>query len=184
LAKFKFHKANLFSSTSSKPISQSYTQTFKKNIKNIVKIKENFLNLLAQKVKEVHKVLNNLKKNKSKLNITTKSPPRKQVIILMSSLNTNKFIAKSNQHIANINIFLKNVKSNILADFIWTDNKEMIITNKIVANSNFRVIENYIKNVDEVDTSKVISLDFLNPNLISRFWISYIILKILTYLSH
>jgi len=60
----------------------------------------------------------------------------------------------------------------------------MIITNKIVANSNFRVIENYIKNVDEVDTSKVISLDFLNPNLISRFWISYIILKILTYLSH
>jgi len=60
----------------------------------------------------------------------------------------------------------------------------MIITNKIVANSNFRVIENYIKNVDEVDTSKVISLDFLNPNLISRFWIFYIILKILTYLSH
>jgi len=118
LAKFKFHKTNLFSNTSFKPISQSYTQTFKKNIKNIVKIKENFLNLLAQKVKEVHKVLNNLKKNKSKLNITTKSPPRKQVIILMSLLNTNKFIAKSNQHIANINIFLKNVKSNILADFI------------------------------------------------------------------
>ena len=83
--------------------------------------------------------------------MTTKGPFRKQVIIPMSLLNTNRFMAKSNQHITNINRLLKDVKSNVLADFIYTDNKEMIITtNKVATNSNLKVIENYIKNVNEV----------------------------------
>jgi len=133
-----------------KPIGQSYAQAFQKNIKDIVKIKENFLNLSAEKVEEVHKVLNNSKKDKSEFNMTTKGPFRKQVIIPMSLLNTNRFMAKSNQHVTNINRFSKDVKSDVLADFICTDNKEMIITtNKVATNSNLKVIENYIKNVDE-----------------------------------
>jgi len=60
-------------------------------------------------------------------------------------------MAKSNQHVTNINRLLKDVKSDILADFICTDNKEMIITtNKVATNSNLKVIENYVKNIDEV----------------------------------
>ena len=105
LTKFKFYKTNSPSSISSKPIGWFYTQASKKNIKDIVKIKENFLNLSAQKVEKVYKILNNSKKNKPKLNITAKIFFRKQVIILMSSLN--RFIAKSNQYVTNINRLLK-----------------------------------------------------------------------------
>jgi len=47
LAKSKFYKTNSSSSMSFKPIGQSYAQAFQKNIKDIVKIKENFLNLSA-----------------------------------------------------------------------------------------------------------------------------------------
>ena len=104
----------------------------------------------------MHKVLNNSKKDKSEFNMTTKGPFRKQVIIPMSLLNTNRFMAKSNQHITNINRLLKDIKSNVLADFIYTDNKEMIITtNKVATNSNLKVIENYIKNVNEVMSPKL-----------------------------
>jgi len=47
LAKSKFYKTNSSSSMSFKPIGQFYTQAFQENIKDIVKIKENFLNLSA-----------------------------------------------------------------------------------------------------------------------------------------
>jgi len=60
----------------------------KSSIKEIVKIKNNFLNLSAKKIEEVCKVLNEPKKNKPKLNITIKGLSRKQVII-STSLNNS-----------------------------------------------------------------------------------------------
>jgi len=126
----------------------------------------------------VYKILNNSKKNKPKLNITTKSSFRKQVIILMSLLNANRSMTKSNQHVININRLLKDVKFDILANFICTDNKEMIITtNKVAANSDLKVIENYIKNVDKVNISKVGSSRLLE----SKFYLK--ILDILYYIK-
>jgi len=77
LAKSKFHKTISSSSLTFKPNGQSYIQALKININNIIKIKENFLKLLAQKVKEIHKVLNNSKKDKPRLNMTTKGLSRK-----------------------------------------------------------------------------------------------------------
>ena len=59
LAKLKYYKEKPSSSLSFTNNSQLYTQVFKNNIKDIIKIKENFLNLLAKKIKEVHKILNN-----------------------------------------------------------------------------------------------------------------------------
>jgi len=130
----------------------------KANINNIVKIKKNFLKLLAQKVKEIHKILNNSKKDKLRLNMTTKGSSKKQVIILMSSQNVNKIIAKSNTHVTNINRLLKDVKSDVLADFMHVDSKGMVITtNKVAANSNLNIIKKYIKNVDNVNMNKVLS---------------------------
>jgi len=38
-----------------------------------MKIKENFLNLSAKKIKEVQKIINGMKKKKPKLNMTTKN---------------------------------------------------------------------------------------------------------------
>ena len=90
----------------------------------------------------------------------------------MSLLNTNRFMAKSNQHITNINRLLKNVKSDVLANFICTDNKEMIITtNKVATNSNLKVIENYIKNVDEVISPRL----FQSKSYLKILGISYYI---------
>ena len=83
----------------------------------------------------------------------TKYPSKKQVIIPIYFLNTERIIVKLNKYIANINKALKNIKSNIIADFIYTDNKGMAITtNKVAANLDLETIEKYIKNIDEVDT--------------------------------
>ena len=78
---------------------------------------------------KIHKVINNInQKGKPKFNMMTKSPLRKQIIIPMS-------IIQSNMHIVKINRLLKEVKSEILANYIHSDNKEIVITtNKIVMN--------------------------------------------------
>ena len=43
---------------------------------------------------------------------------RKQIIILRSSINSERFMAMSNIYIANINRLLKDIKSDIMTDFI------------------------------------------------------------------
>ena len=137
-----------------------YTQSSKNNINNIVKIKENFPKLSNKKVKEVYKVINNSKKKKPKLNIITKGLSRKQVIIPINSIITNRFIfiMISNEHIENINRALKSIKSDVTANFIWADHKEVVITtNKIVSTLDLNTIKKYIKNMDTVNSHKVIS---------------------------
>jgi len=73
---------------------------------------------------EIYKVLKNTKKEKPKFNMITKKPSRKQVVIFMNSNNVKKIMAKSNVYIFNINRSLREVKSNILADFIYSNNKD------------------------------------------------------------
>lgn len=76
----------------------------------------------------------------------------------MNSQNTNKIMTKSNTHITNINRLLKDVKSDVLADFIYIDGKGMVITtNKVTANLNLNIIKKYIKNVDNINMNKVLS---------------------------
>jgi len=124
-----------------------------------MKIKENFLNLSAKKIKEVQKVINNTKKEKPKLNIITKGSLRKQIIILMSSTNSERFIVILSKHIANINRVLKDIKLDIMANFIYKDNRGLIITtNKVVATSNLNIIKSYIKNVNVVNLNEIMSL--------------------------
>jgi len=59
-----------------------------------------------------------MKKKKPKLNITTKDFSRKQIIIPMSFNNSKRIIAILSKHITNINRALKDIKSNIIADFL------------------------------------------------------------------
>ena len=64
--------------------------------------------------------------------MTTKGPLCKQVIIPISLDNANNFVKKSNIYVANINRALKNIKSDVMADFIWVENNSIIIsTNKV-----------------------------------------------------
>ena len=129
------------------------------NIKNIVKIKEIFPNISVKKIKKVQKMLNKPKKDKPRLNIITKDLLRKQIIILMSLGNSNKFMVLSNKHVSNINKAFKDIKSDILANFIQADNKGLTITtNKVISTSDLSIIEKYIKNINVVDSNNVLSL--------------------------
>ena len=79
----------------------------------------------------------------------------------MSSYNADRVIAKSNAHIVNINRLLKDIKSDILADFMCSDNKDIIImTNKIATASDLNIMEKYVKEVNNVNTKK-----FMSPRL-------------------
>ena len=89
-------------------------------------------------------MLNKLKKDKLMINIMIKNLSRKQIIVPISLGNSNKFIVLSNKHIFNINKALKDIKSDILTNFIHTDNKDLIITtNKVTSSSDLSIIEKY-----------------------------------------
>ena len=64
----------------------------------------------------------------------------------------------SSKHVSNINRALKNIKSEILADFVCTDHCRLIITtNKVASQSDLSAIENYIKNVNTVNLEDIMS---------------------------
>jgi len=76
----------------------------------------------------------------------------------MSTNNFERVMIKSNTHIANINKLLKEIKSDISANYIYSDSKKVIIiTNKIAITSDLNMIEKYIKELNDVDTINVIS---------------------------
>lgn len=61
-------------------------------------------------------------------------------------------------YIANINRFLKDIKSEISADFIHSNNKRVIITtNKIAFTSDMNIMEKYIKELNDVNLSNIMS---------------------------
>jgi len=56
---------------------------------------------------------------------------------------------------------LKGIKLEISTDFIWSDNKEVIITtNKIASTSDINIVEKYTKELKDVDLNNI-----MNPKL-------------------
>jgi len=51
-----------------------YSQALAFKVGKILKIKEKISNLLAKKIENIHKMINNLGKVKSMINMTTKGP--------------------------------------------------------------------------------------------------------------
>ena len=120
--------------TEKKEIGKSYAQASSPKTSKILKIKKTFLELPADKIDNIHKIVNRGNKLKPKLNIMTKELSRKQVIIPMNNDNKAKFMESSSSHITNLNRALKNIKSDILADFVYMDQAGItIITNKVVS---------------------------------------------------
>jgi len=137
----------------------SYTQASKEDIKNIIKIKDAFPKLPSNKIIEIHNIINNkgIKRRKPKINITTKDSSRKQIVIPISTNNSEAIITQANAHIANINKLLKNVKYNVSTNYICSNNKRIVITtNKAVASSNLNIVERYIKELDNINSNNVI----------------------------
>ena len=107
-----------------------------------------FPKLQNHKIDQVQKIINGGKsKSKPHINITTKSPSCKQIIVPMNKEAANMYIKNVSSHINNINHTLKFIKLNILADFICIDDKGIIIsTNNVASPSDLQEIKKYIKN--------------------------------------
>ena len=64
--------------------------------------------------------------------MTTKGPSYKQIVVFMGKDNANKFMAFASNHITNINRALKNIKSDVLADYVQQESTGItIVTNKV-----------------------------------------------------
>ena len=95
-------------------------------------------------------------KSKPQINMTTKGMFRKQVIISMNNTNKNNFIKESSAHITNMNRALKNLKINVMINFIQQDlNSIIIVTNKVTSTLELQMIENYVKNANHINTEEV-----------------------------
>jgi len=74
----------------------------------------------------------------------------------MSIDNTNKFIKESSIYIANINRTLKNIKSDVMTDFIRVENKGVVIsTNKVASSLDLQSIKKYIKNIHYIEADQI-----------------------------
>ena len=99
---------------------KSYAQASKSpaTTSDVLKIKEAFLTLNAKKIDQVNNIVKENPKLKLKIQMTTKGPLRKQVIIPMSKDNIDVFMKNLSFHVANINRQLCNVKSEALINYI------------------------------------------------------------------
>jgi len=106
LEKSKFHRKNTPSNNkkATEMTKLFYTQVSLKNINNILKIKKNFPELSNKKIEELNKLIFcESKKPRPKINMTTKGPSRKQVIILIDNDNAKRFMMASSKYITNLN---------------------------------------------------------------------------------
>jgi len=134
---------------------KSYAQASKMSINTleVLKIKETFPSLNAQKIDQVNNIVNGQSKPKPRIKMTTKEPSRKQVIIPISRENVNSFMKNSSLHVANINRLLHNAKLDVLVDYIYSDPTGItIITSKVSQQSDLSIIDNYIKNSNDINS--------------------------------
>jgi len=90
--------------------------------------------------------------------MTTKRLSKQQIIVLMGANNISKFMFSLEDHIANINRALKNIKSEIMADFLYYNYQGLIITtNKTAFQLDLSTIEKYIKNIDFIKTEDIMA---------------------------
>ena len=154
---FKYFKV-LNTPQAKKNLEKMYAQASKSisNTKEVLKIKNTFPSLQVKKIKNIQKIINSGSKSKLCINMTTKGPSRKQVIVLINSENIKKFIDKSSSHVSNLNKALKNIKLEIIVNFIRLDSIGIIIvTNNVMSASDLQTIETYIKTANCIDLTGV-----------------------------
>ena len=88
--------------------------------------------------------------------MTTKEPSRKQVIIPINVANTRNLMKDSSSHMSNINRVLKNIKSEVMANFIHSENRGVVITtNKVAGTLNLQIIKRYVKNINKIEVNQM-----------------------------
>ena len=127
----KYFKKNLF--TNNKKLYAQVSSHNTNTARETLKIKEAFPNLQNKKIKNIQKIISSKGKPKPHLNMTTKGSSHKQVIVPMNAANACSFIKDSSTHVANINRVLKNIKLDVMADFIHIEKIGLVITTNKVA---------------------------------------------------
>ena len=137
--------------------SKSYTQASNSvnNGREVLKIKDVFPQLSTNKIENIQRIIKDNGKSKPKLTMTMENPFRKQDIIPMNNDHKN-FIEDSTNHITNLNRALKNIKSDILVNFIHQEQSGVtIITNKVAFILDLQTIEKYIKSTNHIEVDGV-----------------------------
>jgi len=133
-----------------------YAQTTGSNISDILKLKNDFSNLLVKKIKEIQRIINDKDEVRLQLNMTTKDLSKKQIIVLISEVNINNILTLANKHVANTKRALKNIKSNILVDFIYLDKLGItIVSILVVLQLDLLVMERYVKSINNISSDDV-----------------------------
>jgi len=90
--------------------------------------------------------------------MTFKGLSRKQVIISMSTNSLERVMISSNSHMMYINRALQDIKLDIYADYICSDNRGIVIvTNKVASASDMNMIKKYMKNMNNINSKDVSS---------------------------
>ena len=136
---------------------KSYAQVFKQNasMADVIKIKETFPSMGVKEIDQINNIIRGPSKSKPHIQMTAKDPSRKQIIIPMVKDNIDKFMKNSLIHVTNLNRNLRNTKSEILVNFIHSDLLEItVVTNKVLLNSDLLIIEKYVKNLENIDSTQ------------------------------
>lgn len=74
----------------------------------------------------------------------------------MGKDNISKFMASFSSYIANINKAFRKIKLDIMVDYVWPELIGVtIITNKVASLSNLQVIENFVRNIKNVNSEAI-----------------------------
>ena len=123
-----------------------------------MKIKVVFPSLKATNIDNIQKIIkdDNNPITKLRINMTTKGPSHKQVIVSISKINQMNLIKESRAYVANLNRALKSIKLDILVNFICSDASSIIVVSNKVANlSDLQTIEYYIKDASHINSNEV-----------------------------
>jgi len=151
-------------------------------VENIICIKDIFPKLSIKKVIEINNIINNkIGQTKPKINMTIKSPLRKQIIILMNKNNSKVIGNFASPHISNINKCFKKTKLNTITDFIWIEyNGTIITTNKALTTQDMSIIEIYLKEIENIN------LDYIDSSCLlkSKSYLKILSLSITKWTTH
>ena len=89
----------------------------------------------------------------------TKRLSCKQIIVPIGKDNITKFMASSSSYVVNLNKAFKNIKSEVIVNYVCLEPIGItIVTNKIVLSLDLQVIENYVKNVENINSEDIKTL--------------------------
>jgi len=151
-----FKSKTLAQSTNKQGMLYAQASKDRSNTESALKIKKAFLTLNANNINNIQQIIKSDGKPKPHINMITKDPSRKQIIISMNDVNRDNFIRDSNTHVTNMNKVLKNIKTDIMVNFVYPNqNNIIVITNKVASNSELQMVENCIKNTDHIIAESV-----------------------------